>query len=114
MKKFTIIWTLTLILIVGGLTVIGLNIKKENIGNISEKSLIEQAKKYLGLYTSLYPTKGSTLKLEGEKLKDEGYDPKLEKDCIGYVIISNEDMGFQYKAYVSCPDYVTEGYSNNN
>lgn len=112
MKRIAIVWTITLIVIVAGLTVIGLKIKKDNVGNLSEDALVEQTKKYLGLYTGLYPLKGESLTLTNQKLKDEGYDANLDKECDGYVVIENKDMGFTYKAYVSCPDYETEGYSN--
>lgn len=112
MKKITIIWTVTLLVVVTGLTIFGLKIKKDNVGNFSEDALVEQTKKYLGTYPALYPTKGNELRLSGEKLKDEGYNPELEKDCVGYVIIKNTDMGFKYEPYVKCPDYITKGYSN--
>ncbi len=111
MKRIAIVWTITLLIIVAGLTVIGFKIKKDNIGDLSEDALVEQTKKYLGYYTNLYPTKGKSITLTYEKLKDEGYDAKLEDDCTGYVVIENTDMGFTYKAYVDCPEYRTKGYS---
>lgn len=111
MKKITIVWTITLVLIVSGLTIIGFKIKADNIDNIMEKSLITKAEKYLGLYPSLFPALGKEIRLDAEKLKSEGYDPELEKDCTGYVIVKNENSGFKYKAYINCPNYTTKGYS---
>lgn len=110
MKKIAIIWTTVLILIIGCLTAYGFKIKKDNIGNFSESELITQTKKYLGLYPALYPTKGEKITLTSEKLKDEGYDPTLDKECSGYVVVENTEMGFTYNAYVKCPDYITKGY----
>lgn len=112
MKKITIVWTITLLIIVGGLTVIGLQIKKENIQNIMEESLVEQAEKYFGLYPGLFPTLNNSKKMSAEELKSNGYDANLEKDCDGYVVVTNKNNGYEYKGYVKCPDYMTEGYSN--
>ncbi|HBA37162.1 MAG TPA: hypothetical protein DCY94_00430 [Firmicutes bacterium] len=116
MKKITIIWTVVLVLLVGGMTIFGLYYKSHNVDHIMEKALVKQAEKYMGLYPGLFPQKGKTFKLDVDKLKEEGYDAELEKDCDGYVIISNENMGFKYKAYIKCPNYTTEGYEgvNNN
>ena len=44
-----------------------------------------QVKKYLGTYPSLYPLKGKDVSFSSEKLADEGYDPELDSDCVGYV-----------------------------
>lgn len=54
-----------------------------------------------------YKISYSTLKSEGyaKPLKDENGDP-----CGGYVIISNNNGLLNYEAYISCNDYVTEGY----
>lgn len=112
MKKITIIWTITLILIVAGLTVLGFKIKKENIDNIMEDALVEQAEKYLGLYPGLFPTLGNNIKLTAEELKDNGYDAGLSNEnCEGYIIVENTNSGFKYHPYVKCSDYMTEGYS---
>ena len=94
MKKMTIVWTIVLISIVAGLTIYGFSIKEKNKGDISEESLVTQVKKYLGTYPSLYPLKGKDVSFSSEKLADEGYDPELDSDCVGYVVVKNGDMGF--------------------
>ena len=111
MKKITIVWTITLVIIVVGLTVIGFKIKRENISNIMEDAIVEKTQKYFGLYPSLYPTLGEEKRITVGELIDNGYDPELEDGCDGYIIIKNTNNGFKYYPYVSCPDYVTEGYS---
>ncbi len=111
MKKIAIIWSISIVIIVGGLTIYGLFYKKNNIGNLSEEALVKQAEKYLGTYPAKFPLKGDLIKLTNEFLKDEGYNAELETDCSGYVVVKNEDMGYKYNAYVKCPDYVTKGYS---
>ncbi len=110
MKKITIVWTIVLIIIVAGLTVIGLKIKNDNATNFMEDALVEQAEKYLGLYPGLFPPRGESITLKSEKLASDGYDAKLEENCTGYVTVDNTNSGFKYKAYIKCPDYTTKGY----
>lgn len=114
MKKITIIWTITLVVIVAGLTVIGFKIKEENINEIMEESVVEQAKKYLGMYPGLFPTLGKTIKLDAEKMKSEGYDSELEDGCTGYALVENKNVGFTYKGYIKCEEYTTKGYSEDD
>ena len=112
MRKITIAWTILLIAIIAGLTAIGFRIKDAEIENLMEQALVKETEKYLGLYVGLYPTLGNKTKITAERLIDEGYDPKLDEGCTGYVIVENTNMGFKYKGYVKCPDYKTEGYEN--
>lgn len=114
MKKMTIVWTLTLLVVVGSLTTFGFKLKKEKGSNIMEKSLVTQAEKYMGLYPGLFPTKGNSFTVGADELKQDGYDAKLDSGCDGYVVITNESSGFKYNAYVKCPDYMTDGYENEN
>jgi hypothetical protein len=111
MKKITIVWTITILIIVGGLTIIGFKYKEKNGSNIMEKSLVTQTQKYFGLYPGLYPSKGSQVKITNDELKEEGYDAELDDDCTGYVVIEYADMGYTYNAYIKCPDYTTKGYT---
>ena len=113
MKKITIVWTITLIIIIGGLTAIGFKIKEDKIDNIMEKSLVEQTEKYLGLYTNLYPTLGNSTKITYNELLEKEYDPGLEEGCTGYVLVKNSNMGFTDKGFIKCPEYMTEGYEEN-
>ena len=114
MKKITIVWTIILIMIITGLTIIGFKIKADNIDNIMEESIIKQTEKYFGLYPSLYPSKGNSKTMKVEELINNGYDPELEEGCTGYVTITNGDMGFKYDAYIKCPDYTTKGYDEES
>jgi len=111
MKNITIIWTVTLVIIVGILTLIGFKIKGDNINELMEDEMVKQVENYLGLYPGLYPLLGDEKKFTYEELKDKGYDAKLEKGCTGYVIVKTEADGFKYHPYISCPEYKTEGYS---
>ncbi len=111
MKKITIVWTIILIVIVAGLTFIGFKIKSENKDNVLEKALITQSEKYFGLYMSKYPKLNESVRITYEELKEEGYDAELGLNCTGYVVVENKNGVYDYKAYVSCPNYTTEGYS---
>ncbi len=110
MKKITIVWTIILVVVVAGLTIIGFNMKEKNVENILEKALQTQCEKYLGLYPGLYPNLGDSIKVTYSELVDKGYDAELGENCDGYVIVKNTNMGFTYESFVNCPDYVTEGY----
>lgn len=79
-----------------------------------EDEIVKQTEKYLGLYTNLYPKLNNSTKIEVSKLIEEGYDPKLETDCDGYIIIKNTEMGFRYYPYITCPEYTTDGYAENS
>lgn len=114
MKKMTIIWTITLVIVVSCLTAFGFKLKAEKGDSIMEKSLVTQAEKYMGLYVNLFPERGKTFKITNAELKQDGYDAGLDKDCDGYVIISNKNMGYEYEAFVKCPSYKTEGYDGDN
>ena len=111
MKKITIVWTLILIIIIGGLTVVGMRIKDDKVSNIMEDSLSKNCEKYLNYYVGLYPKLGANKKITSQELIDAGYDPKLNDNCTGYVIVSNTNRGFEFKPYVKCIDYVTDGYA---
>lgn len=110
MKKVTIIWTISIVVIIVGLTFIGFHIKDDKVSNIMEESIVEKTQKYLNLYVKLYPTLNNEKKITVDELIDAGYNPNLNKDCTGYVIVKNTNMGFTYHAYVKCPDYVTKDY----
>lgn len=89
-----------------------LDIREENTSyeNLEER-LENAASRYVNdndlEINGTYKISYGTLKTEGyiEQLKD------INKDlCGGYVIISNEAEVLNYKGYISCNDYVTDGY----
>ena len=110
MKKITIVWTLLLILIVSGLTFIGLRLKNTGTNNVMEETLTKNCEKYLNLYVSRYPKLGEQIKITSEELIAAGYNPNLDNNCVGYVIVKNNNMGFKFNSYIKCPDYTTSGY----
>ena len=78
-----------------------------------EKEIVTQTEKYLGLNPGLYPTLKNKIVITVEELADKGYDPKLDDGCTGYIVVENTNMGFTYKPYIKCLDYMTEGYENS-
>lgn len=107
-----IIWTIVLVIVIAGLTVYGFKLKEINRGPNMEKAMVEQGKKYLNKNRAFYPEMGNSFKITSERLKNEGYDPKLEDECVGYFVVKSQGEGYEFNGYVSCPDYKTEGYQN--
>lgn len=112
MKKIAIAWTIILVMIVTSLTTIGFILKSKHITEIMEKNMVDRAEKYYAKNSNELPTLGKTVKITSEVLKDMRFDPLLEKGCGGYTLVENTEEGFIYKGYIKCPNYVTEGYSN--
>ena len=110
MKKLTIVWTIFLIVIVASLTIFGLCMKNAEKSNIMEESLTKKSEQYLNLFVSKYPRLGNQIKITSEELIEAGYNPDLNADCTGYVIVKNTNMGFKFYPYVKCLDYKTDGY----
>ena len=56
----------------------------------------------------------NSIRINYGTLKSDGYlkdiDAVINKDCDGYVIVSNNGLVNHYKGYVSCNDYQTENY----
>lgn len=115
MKKISFVWGAILVIIVIGLTVIGFVYKnKSNDYKNMEKNLVEITKKYVEL-KFLYPDPNQKLKISFSELKQNDLIEELKKDdqeCDGYVIIKNNGTAYEYKGYVSCPNYSTKGYEN--
>lgn len=111
MKKITIIWTLVLTIIVVCLTGVGYYLKKNNVDNILETTFENQVKNYLGMYPGAYPLDGNKVKITSDQLLEANYETGLDKECNGYVIVEAASVGYTYKTYISCPDYITDGYN---
>lgn len=111
MKKIIIVWTIILVCIVSGLTYFGIRVKENTIYELMEEEIVKQAKKYMS-DIEIKPELNELRKIDVDELKDKGYDPKLEHDCIGYIIISNTDDGYKYNPYIKCEKYMTKDYKN--
>lgn len=111
MKKIIIVWTIILVCIVSGLTYFGLRVKENTIYELMEKEIVKQAKKYINTI-EIKPELNQLKIVEVDELKSSGFDPKLESDCIGYVIITNTNDGYKYDPYIKCEKYTTKDYTD--
>lgn len=108
MKKLTLAMAFVCISLVSLLYVIGIfyNDSMKNYNNL-ESDMIEAA--------SLYIDYGKTItgnKISMDELNANGYeiDNKVKDDtCTGYVLIK-DNIKRDYKAYLKCENYMTEGY----
>ena len=63
----------------------------------------------------LYPTKDQKMRLNINTLIENGdlYDDAVDKSCIGYALIfyDEDKSDYNVKAYLSCKNYETDGYT---
>lgn len=108
MKKILYVWIAVAVLLVCGLTFIGFNIKKQDKPYTDyEKKLVFAAQSYMGQYISEMPSSSTTVSYK--KLNEAGLVEE-NKDCDGYVLIKKKISTFDYKAYIKCDKYTTNGY----
>ena len=112
MKKRLIIWSFFSIILVGGLTVLGFLVKKQNLPYKNlEEELEKQAMALVGEKPTYFQ---STNKLSLQDLENNNYkiEMKVNDDkCVdGYIIIDRKMGILSYKAYITCSKYTTHGY----
>ena len=113
MKKMYLAW----ILIVGGLilslALIGLNIKNTNRKyKALESDMKEQANAYI-IRNKVDLSNGESIKFDDNILEKAGFlkTMQVENDkCTGYVDVKRITSGYDFKAYIKCTNYTTEGY----
>ena len=112
MKKILIIWTIIAVILVGGLTYIGFNIKKQNKPYTDlEINLEKLAVSLVGEKPSII---NETNKLTIEDFENNSYEINMNvgnDKCDGYVIVEKKLSFYKYSAYISCNNYVTNGYN---
>ena len=109
-KTFFIIWGLIIVGIVGLLTYLGLRVKN-NLENYEklENKLISLSEEYVK-ENEFKLNIGDTKTILSENLTN---DLKYKDDiCKGYVEVSL-DNGYNYKAYIKCNNYETDGFNEN-
>lgn len=115
MQRYSILWGITLLLIVVLLTIFGFVYKnKTTIYKELEEKIVESAKKYVDA-KFLYPEKGDTIKITSEELLETEFLDVLEKneeECKGYVEVYKDGTVYKYIGYVECPNYQTKGYKD--
>ena len=101
MKKILYVWIALAIILVGGLTFIGVKVKSQNAPYTEiEKELVFAAQSYMGQFISEMPASQTTISYK--KLLD-----------IGYVFIKKNLATFDYKAYIKCDKYTTKDFDES-
>lgn len=102
MQRISIIWGCLLFLLVAGVTVIGILYKKETKEYKDfEKRVVEQSYDYLKVH--------NLEKITLAELQEENVIESLvvnENTCEGYIEKNDQD----YKAFIKCGKYKTQGY----
>ena len=109
MKKNMIIWLILIVILVGGLTIIGLKIKNENKEyKTLEKKMTDVAKAYYGEKPGLLKN-NETISIQDLSDYDNTLTNKVNEEDVKTT--SNMCI-FEYKAYIKCNEYTTKGYVN--
>lgn len=113
MKKILILWTFLAILLVLALTLVGINIKKQNAPYQElEETIKFKAESLIGANPSLI--KELNYKITIEELNKNGYEVTnvVNNDsCSGYVSIIQQGNVLKYEPFIKCQNYETKGYS---
>lgn len=112
MKKMVIAWVLLVGGLVGVLTYIGFSYEKSVSDYKSlEADMVEAADTYIKI-NNLNTLGEENLIIKDTELQASNLiNMKVDDDeCNGYVEIKKNINKTEYKAYISCRDYETEGY----
>lgn len=114
MKKMVICWIILIVGLVGVLTYIGFSYEKSVSEYKSlEADLVESADAYINI-NNINLSIDETLIITEEKLRESDLIKELTvktDECTGYVEVKKNINKSNYKAYISCKDYQTEGYT---
>ena len=109
MKKISIIWGCLLVLIVGGLTTLGIIWKNNNKPyKDAEEKIKLLAQSYKDATTIPEGGKVTLAELKEAKLIEE---LKVNEEvCDGYVKIEKTNTVYKYTGFIKCENYKTTGY----
>ena len=114
MKKIMIIWGIITFALVGGLTVYGFTVKKENAPYQElEKTLRKKAEALVGENPSIL---NETKTITYDIFKENNYEINMivnSDKCDGYVIVNKQMNAFKYEPYINCSKYHTNGYNKS-
>ncbi|MDD4705791.1 MAG: hypothetical protein PHS24_01070 [Bacilli bacterium] len=112
MKKIVYTGFLIVIILVLGLTVIGLNLKAKNQNYYElEKRIEESAKLYYSQYPEKFPSNKTII--TSDKLIEINFlkNMKLAKEnCKGYVVVEKVYVYYEYAPYIKCKNYETKDF----
>ena len=114
MRMISVVWGGLLILILVGLTAIGMIYKqKSQAYKELEKHLKEKGIEYVEK-KALYAD--SDLKISSDDLIKEGFIESLkvnDSECQGYVLIKKIRDHYEHNSFIKCEKYTTKGYDQN-
>ena len=110
MRLISIIWSLVMLILVVGLTIIGL-IYKNNTKKYKEAevSIVSSAKKYVEDKSIEIDTPVKFTKEELDSELEEKTKELLSK-CEAYVKVEKKKSTYDYKGYIKCDKYKTRNY----
>lgn len=115
MKKMVVCWIILVGGLVGVLTYIGFTYEKSvSAYKTLEADMVEAADAYIKINNiNILGEENYIIKDENLKESDLMKDMNIDGDeCKGYVEIKKNINKTEYKAYISCRDYTTEGYTS--
>lgn len=114
LKFVGILWGITLISLLIILTCIGKTyLRKIEPYERMEHTLANSAKTYVDNELDL--VKGQTI-IKLEELQEANYIKNLKVNndkCTGYVVVDYQKNAKEYTGYITCQNYKTKGYKNN-
>ena len=116
MKKILITWIIISLILVGGLTYLGINIKLKNKDYYQlEDKLREAAQDYYAQYPNELPANNKIITVERLIITNFLNELKYKGEtCNGYVIVKKNYLSHKYLSYLKCPNYQTKKYNFNN
>ena len=117
MKKMVICWIIVVGGLIGVLTYIGITYEKSvNSYKSLESDLIESADAYIKIKNINLAIDEKMIITAGQMREDDIIkNLSVDSDeCTGYVEVKKNINKTDYKAYISCKEYTTEGYNNKN
>lgn len=114
MKKMVVCWVILVVGLVGVLTYIGFSYEKSiNDYKALEADMVEAADTYININN--INTLGEESLIITDTLLTEANLINMQVDndeCNGYVEIKKSVNKTTYKAYISCKEYETDGYTS--
>lgn len=114
MKKMVVCWVILVVGLVGVLTYIGFTYEKSvSEYKTLEADMVEAADTYVNI-NNLNILGEEKVIITDEQLKESDLIKNMnieDDECKGYVEIKKSINKTEYKAYISCRDYTTEGYT---
>lgn len=111
-KILWIIWGIIVVIVIILLTILGFMLSKNNQKYHDLEDKLKEAGEKYSTENFIFNENIKEFTITSEELGD--YIDSLEVDndkCTGYVKVTY-DVAYEYKAYIKCNKYTTDGYKN--